>query len=171
MGKGESNVVPKQSRFLCRERWILEELRQPRNVRVGEKLGGFRGEEACRGQDIEPFLPSEAKDGANAVEHLATYTAVTRFKPAQRAVIDLGEAGHFFLGEFTLTAQPHEELAQRGTGSRRCLRIRGIHGLWPELAGDRLRNVAKNRALGRGSSACAAGSSLVSRGGLEPPTN
>ncbi len=129
VGKGESNVVPKQSRFLCRERWILEELRQPRNVRVGEKLGGFRGEEACRGQDIEPFLPSEAKDGANAVEHVAADAAIARFQPAQRAVVDPGEAGDFFLGQFSFTAQPHEELAQRGAGPRRCLRIRGIHGL------------------------------------------
>lgn len=129
MGEGEPHVIPEQACILLRDCGILEELRQPRNVRVGEELGGLGGEEAGGGQDIEPFLPIQAKDGANAVEHVAADAAIARFQPAQRAVVDPGEAGDFFLGQFSFTAQPHEELAQRGAGSRRCLRVGGIHGL------------------------------------------
>ena len=104
MGEGEPNVVPKQPCSLLRKGGILQQLRQPRQLCVGEELGGFGREKPGGGQNVKPFSPIKAKNGADAVEHVPADSAVARFQAAQRAVVDFRKPRNFFLGQVALVA-------------------------------------------------------------------
>lgn len=117
MGEGEADVVAQEGCILVGKRRILEEAGEAGHVFVGEDLGGFRGEEASGGQDVDLLLALEAEDGADAVEDLPADAALARFEAAEGAVVDIGEAGDLFLGQVAVSAQVDEQGAKQRAGS------------------------------------------------------
>ena len=112
MGQSQFEVLAQQTGVRLGDGRIQEDLGQPRYISVGEDLCRLSCEKSGRNQHIELFPPVKGKHAANAVENVPADTAVSRFQPAQRAVVDLGEARDRFLGQPAIVAEPHEEAAQ-----------------------------------------------------------
>ena len=76
----------------------VQEARNSGYVVVREEVRGVLIQESGGDEDFESLVAIELQDAANAVQHLAAHTTVTRFEPAERAPVDGSQVSHLFLG-------------------------------------------------------------------------
>jgi hypothetical protein len=83
------------------------------HVIVCEEPGGVLVQESRGGEHVEPLVPIEVQDVADAVQDFTADPAVTRFQPAQRAVVDLGQTGDVFLRQPSLVSEARQQGSER----------------------------------------------------------
>ena len=76
----------------------VQEARNSGYVVVREQIRGVLVQESGGDEDFEPLVAIESQDAADAIQHLAAHSTVTRFEPAERAAVDGSQVSHLFLG-------------------------------------------------------------------------
>jgi hypothetical protein len=112
VSQGESQVLAHQARIGRRYRITDQETADPREIIVGEEMGGFAGEEPRGDEDIEALATGELQGVAEPLEGLAADAAFARLEPAERAVVDAGHLRGLLLRQAAFGAEAHEHLPE-----------------------------------------------------------
>ncbi len=65
---------------------------------VREEMGGVFVQESGGDENFELLVAIEPENAADAVQDFAAHASFTRFEPAKRAAVDLGQLSCLFLG-------------------------------------------------------------------------
>ena len=76
---------------------------------VRQEPGGVLVKESRGGENVKPLVAIEVQDVADAVQDFAADSAVTRFQPAQSAVVDLGQVGDVLLRQSSLISEARQQ--------------------------------------------------------------
>ncbi len=77
MRECETDILTEKPRVVRIDRRCVQQARQLGDVIVRENLGGVLIQEPRRGEYTELFVAIEIEDFADAVQHVATYAAIT----------------------------------------------------------------------------------------------
>jgi hypothetical protein len=77
-------------------------------VIVREQMGCVLIQESGGDENFELLVAIELENAANAVQDLPAHASFTRFQPAERATVDLGQVSCLFLGQTALVSEPRQ---------------------------------------------------------------
>ena len=106
-----AHVLAKQHRVIERRRRSVKKAGQLSDLIVPQDLGRILVQESRGSEEIELFVAIELQDGTNAVQNFPADTALARFQPAERAVVDLREIRKLLLGQAAFVSEARQDTA------------------------------------------------------------
>jgi hypothetical protein len=106
------NVLAKQPCVVGVNRRCVQQTGELGYVIVRKELGGVLVQEPRGGENIEPLVPIEFQDIADAIQDFTANPAVTRFQPTERAVVNLGQVSDAFLRQSSVIPEACQERPQ-----------------------------------------------------------
>lgn len=109
MRERKTDILTEKLRVLRIDHRCVQQARELSDVIVRQELRGVLVQESRGGENIKPFVAIEAKNAADALQHVAAHAAVARFQPAQGAVVDLRQVRDLLLRQTTFVSEARQQ--------------------------------------------------------------
>jgi hypothetical protein len=104
----EAEVLTQHQFVVGFERWRMQEAGDPGYIIVSEQMRSILVQETGGNEDFELLAAVELQNATDAVQDVAADATLTRFEPAERAAVDLGQVRNLLLGQAALVSEPRQ---------------------------------------------------------------